>query len=185
MPRQFRILSEEIVYQDQYRTFKKLAIARDGVPGTYTYLSGKKVVVVVPLSPTGRTPIIQQFRFPLNKAKWELCAGTLDPGETWEVAAKRELQEEMGIAAKDLIQIGRGYLSSGDSDTEIYFYLTHVSDADLNGLKAPEKMDEILDLKIVTLDDLDDMSARGDLECGLAFMALYHLHRYLKAHPHG
>lgn len=178
--KKFAVVSDEIIYQDQYRTFKKLNITRDGVPGIYTCTVGKKVVIVVPLSPTGRTVMLRQYRFTIGHDKWELCAGTLDPGEDTLTAAKRELWEETGLKVDELIELGGGYLSSGDSDTFATIFLAPTTDAALDQLKTPENMDEILELKTISLDEMDGMAARGELTCGLAFSALYHLHRYLR-----
>lgn len=180
MPKKFEIISSEIVYQDKYRTFKKLNILRNGQPGVYTYMTGNNFVMVVPLSPTRRTLLLRQFRFPINQEQWELCAGTMDPGETPMQTATRELFEETGLKASRVTQIGHGLRNAGISDARVTFFVADVTDADLDAVKVPDDMDEITDLRVLPLAEVDAMVDRGELVCGGSFMALYHLHRYLK-----
>lgn len=180
MSKKFEIVSREILYQDQYRTFKKLNIARDGVPGVYTYLADRHFVGIIALSETHRTPILRQYRFPIDQEKWEICCGTIDGDEAPEITAIRKLQEETGLKVNNVIRLGQGYSNAGMSDARVTFFLAHVTDAELDQLKTPENMDEILELKVVSLDELDKMAERGELVCGATFMALYHVHRYLR-----
>ena len=44
--------------------------------------------------------LVKQFRYPYGEEIWELPAGKLNPGETPEQTAIRELEEEGGIIAK-------------------------------------------------------------------------------------
>ena len=81
------------------------------------YRSAGGVVV----GPDGRIVIVNQ-----NNDSWSLPKGHLDPGESAELAAKREIYEEAGIAQLELIkelgtyirpQIGKG--GHGDHPTRM------------------------------------------------------------------
>lgn len=52
-----------------------------------------------------RLVLIRQFRPPIRDFIYELPAGLIDPGETPEEAAKRELKEETGLDAINTISI--------------------------------------------------------------------------------
>ena len=64
-----------------------------------------------------------QYRYPVGEVILEIPAGKLDKGEEIYSAALRELKEETGICAKELIKIGEMYNSVGYSDEVIHFFV--------------------------------------------------------------
>ena len=72
--------------------------------------------------------LVEQYRAPTNKRVIELPAGLSGDvdtarGESLVEAAKRELLEETGYAARDMKQIAHGPMSSGISDEIITLFL--------------------------------------------------------------
>jgi len=61
--------------------------------------------------------LIRQFRPPVGHWVWELPAGLVDPGESPEVAALRELREETGCQG-EVVAVGPTVLSSPGLTTE-------------------------------------------------------------------
>lgn len=100
----------EIHYRDAkgiVRTWE--ALERVGIDG---------IVVMVAVTPADTVILEKQFRPPLGRDVIELPAGLVDPGESMEEAAKRELIEETGWSAKNLSFLAEGPISTGAS-TEI------------------------------------------------------------------
>lgn len=64
---------------------------------------------------------VRQFRPAVDRSCWELPAGLIDPGESPEEAAARELAEETQLAG-ELNLITRFYPSPGFSDELIYLF---------------------------------------------------------------
>jgi 8-oxo-dGTP diphosphatase len=55
---------------------------------------------------------------------WSLPKGKLDPGESWEEAALREVEEETGLRCELGDEVGRTYyLDSRGRDKEVRYYL--------------------------------------------------------------
>src|SRR5512142_2732240 len=54
-------------------------------------------VVLVPMPEPGKVVLVKQFRYPVSVWLWELPAGSIDPGESPEAAARRECHEEIGL----------------------------------------------------------------------------------------
>lgn len=64
---------------------------------------------------------VRQTRPAIRKRTWEIPAGLVDPGESPEETARRELAEEAGLGGK-LRQITSIYTSPGYSDELIYLF---------------------------------------------------------------
>lgn len=64
-------------------------------------------VCIVPLLDDGRVIVERQFRYPVNEVITEIPAGKRDSrDEAPDDAARRELREETGITAQELIPLG-------------------------------------------------------------------------------
>ena len=81
------------------------------------------IVAVVPVTDEGEMLLIRQFRPPVNNYVVEFPAGLNDRGEAPEKAAMRELLEETGYEAKEMIFLAKGPLSSGSSGELLTAYL--------------------------------------------------------------
>ena len=110
-------------------------------------------VAIVPLDDQRRVVLIHQYRHPLGRALWELPAGLLDVvGEEPVETARRELAEEVGIAATDWSVLVDVAASPGFSDESVRVFLA----CGLSEVRRPDGADdEEADLEIhrVPLDD--------------------------------
>jgi ADP-ribose pyrophosphatase len=84
---------------------------------------GAVVVLGVLDPPDGRIVLIRNYRPALERAIYELPAGTLEPGERPDACARRELLEETGFQAATVTLLGRFYTSPGMSDELMWAYL--------------------------------------------------------------
>ena len=82
-----------------------------------------------------------QYRYPVGEVILEIPAGKLDKGEDIKKAALRELQEETGLIAKDLIKIGAMYNSVGYSDEVIHFFVAKEFEKSTRSLDDGEFID--------------------------------------------
>ncbi len=92
---------------------------------------GDSVAVLVLNLNTNKIILISQFRYPAykNEDGWllETIAGIVDPNETPEETARREVQEEIGLNISTLEHISTFYPSPGGSSERIYLYYSEVS----------------------------------------------------------
>ena len=79
--------------------------------------------------------LIRQFRIAIGRELIELPAGLLEPGEEPLSCAARELEEEIGYRAKELIPLASYYSSVGFADERMHIFLT------LNPEKARHRRD--------------------------------------------
>lgn len=76
----------------------------------------------------GSFVLVRQFRKAVEMMTIEVVAGLLDPGEAFEVAARRELVEETGHSAKTLTHLGTVFASPGYVDEKIEVYFAELDD---------------------------------------------------------
>ncbi|MCV2886874.1 NUDIX domain-containing protein [Ruegeria aquimaris] len=86
--------------------------------------------VILPYDPRrDQVLIVEQFRAPVYMIgdpapwMWEAVAGMIDPGETPEQAALRELREEAHLEARALEPAGKAYSSSGSSTEFVHLFV--------------------------------------------------------------
>lgn len=87
----------------------------------YDYLEIKEGVCVLPIH-ENNIVTIKQYRYPVRSWQRELPGGFIDPGETPERAAERELLEETGYLVKELVPLGTFHPSFGSTNEKIYLF---------------------------------------------------------------
>jgi ADP-ribose pyrophosphatase len=92
---------------------------------------GDSVAVVILNLTTNKIILVNQFRYPSynNGQGWliETIAGMVDPGESPEETARREVEEEIGLNISSLEFISTFYLSPGGSSERIHLFYSEVS----------------------------------------------------------
>lgn len=114
---------------------------------------------IVPMVSRDEVVLIRQFRYSAKKTIWEIPAGTIDPGETPIVCARRELMEETGYTAKKVTPMGGFFTSPGFCEEFLHLFLATgllAGDSDLDG-------DEQLEAHVVPLEDALLKIENGDI----------------------
>jgi len=109
-----------VVYEGKYQ--------RMVVRGTWEYSerthAGGLAAIIVAVTPDDRVLFVEQFRVPLQARTIEMPAGLvgdIDAGESIEVSAVRELEEETGWTAEHAEVLLVGPTSSGASSEKVAF----------------------------------------------------------------
>jgi len=98
-----QILSSEMIYQGPVFGLRRdEVIEPTGLRTRREVITHPGSVVVLPVLPDGRIVMIRQYRHATKQYLWELVAGRMEPGETPEQGAARELAEETGYRAKKI-----------------------------------------------------------------------------------
>ena len=170
-------------------SFRKIG-ERDRLPGSFIRLvSGTFVgpdgytferemvrhvgaVCIVPLEADEDTVrCVRQYRAPLEATVLELPAGKLDvPGEDKELAARRELAEEVGVEAEQFIELGSFYNSPGFTDECTTCYLAQGLSEVGTSLQGIEE--QHMTIERVRLSELYSLVASGELVDGKTIIAL-------------
>jgi 8-oxo-dGDP phosphatase len=102
-------------------------------------------VAVLAIDEENNIVLVYQYRQPLGRRLWELPAGLLDlGGEPPHVTAARELQEEVGLSAKDWRVLVDLDTAPGFSDESVRVFRATV----LSDIGRPDSHDEEADLVV-------------------------------------
>ena len=116
-------------------------------------------VAVLPLEDDGTVWCVRQYRYPFAEELLEIPAGRLEPGETPEQAARRELAEETGLTADTLTPLGKQYATPGYCGEVLHVYLAR----GLHRGQAHPDEGEFLNMERHTLHALADLSVTDRL----------------------
>ncbi len=110
-------------------------------------------VGILPLDGQGNVLLVRQFRYPYGEELLEIPAGKLEPGEDPYECGVRELREETGCSADEIVPLGVVYPSPGYVNEKLYLYLAK----GLHAGKACPDEDEFLSVEKIKFDELLSM----------------------------
>jgi len=155
-------LSTERIFQGKVfnvdRDLVRLANGREAVVDVVRH---PRSVVLVPVPEPGHVVLIRQYRYAVHRWLWELPAGSVDPGETPEDAARRECHEEIGQVPDTIVRLAALLPTPGYCDEEMLFFR-------LSGLTVPEEPatldeDEDIEPRTFSLPEAREMIRRGEV----------------------
>ena len=129
-------------------------------------------VTVIPLQEDGTILLVRVGRLPVGRFLLEFCAGKLEPGEAPEVAAARELEEEVGRRAGCVEPIATYLTSPGFCDERMHAFLA----TDLREIPTRHEPGEEIEVVAMTVEEIDTAIADGAIEDGKT-IAAWHLAR--------
>jgi len=123
---------------------------------------------VVPLLDDNTVVMEVQYRHPVGEYLLEIPAGTLEPGESPLNCAKRELVEETGFRAQELIELGKIHMIPAYSDEEIHVFIAK----GLTPAKQNLDPDEIIEVVTYPLEKAVQMIDAGKITDALTILSI-------------
>lgn len=120
-------------------------------------------VVLVPFTAQGELILIRQYRYVIDRYVWELPAGTLEPGEALEVAARRECEEEIGLVPGRIETVGALFPTPGICDELMTFFRCSELGPPPPDSTAAKDDDEVIEPRAFPLAEVRAMLGRGDI----------------------
>ena len=159
----FRFVDEDEIYDGHVmRVVVGTFAGPDGRTFTRDVIRHPGAVAVLPLHDDGTVTLVRQYRAPLDRPLLEIPAGIRDvDGEPPEDTARRELAEEVGLAAERVEHLISFHNAPGMSDEVVDVYLAtglREVEADAQGVE-----EESMTVERHRLDDLVAMVRDGRL----------------------
>jgi 8-oxo-dGTP pyrophosphatase MutT (NUDIX family) len=158
MPFEF-IRSEVLLQGRAFKIRRDTLKTPDGRETNYEIIEHGGSVVIVPIDDEGNLLFVRQYRHATGLDLLEFPAGTRDGDEPHEECAAREVREETGMEAGNLLRVGDFYLAPGYSSEFMAVFVA----TDLTHNPLPGDDDEFLQVEKVPVNEADALFARGDV----------------------
>jgi 8-oxo-dGDP phosphatase len=137
----------------------------DGETAEREIVEHPDAVAVVPVHSDGRVVLLRQYRHPVGGSLLEIPAGKLDvDGEDPADAIRRELLEETGLVADELVELVSFHNSSGWTDECTTLYLARgLHEADRPEDFTPKAEEADMEVLLMPLAEAVDMAVRGEI----------------------
>ncbi len=147
-------------------------ITAKGTDGIYGVVHFKNTAIgIIPIDDEGNTWLVKQSRYTLNQYTWEIPEGGCPFSENPLDAAKRELEEEVGLQANQWQQLMNLHLSNSVTDEFGIVFIARDLFAGKQDLEATED----IEVKKIPLIEAIEMVKRGEITDGMSVAALLRL----------
>jgi 8-oxo-dGTP pyrophosphatase MutT (NUDIX family) len=123
---------------------------------------------VIPVRDDGHILLIDHYRFQTDTRGWEIPAGRIESGESPHDAAVRELREETGHRAREIMPLGSYHPSNGSSNQVFNLFIAR-------GVEQSgeiEDTNEVMGAQWFSPEQVRQMIGRNEIGDGLSLTGL-------------
>jgi 8-oxo-dGTP pyrophosphatase MutT (NUDIX family) len=163
--RVFRVRSDECVREE------------DGLQADFYVVENPDWVNIVALTESGEVVVIEQFRHGVDSVILEIPGGMVDPNESPEGAARRELIEETGYACGNLKLIGTSRPNPAIQNNTIFHYLAEGC-VKTHDVRFDDH--ESIVTRTLPLDTVEELIKEGSISHSLVVAEFFYLYLHKK-----
>jgi len=145
-------------------------------PHVWDIIEALGAVALIPITSSGHLLLIRQWRRAIQKIIFELPAGTLEKDEALIDCAQRELQEETGFKAKEILPFGGLYSTPGFCTEYIHLFIAKK----LTESPLPSDPQEGIDTVEVPLEKALSMIDSGEINDAKTIAGIFRYQRFAK-----
>lgn len=156
----------------------------DGSTGKLELVRHRGAAAVLPVLGSGDEPdpeiiLLRQYRYAAGGVIYEVPAGIIEPGESWEECARRELEEEAGVRAGRLVRLTTIHSTPGFTNEQIHLYAAF----DLAPGRTSPDTDEFLEVKRMRLSQAMELVRLGEVSDAKSAVTILYAARFLLPGP--
>jgi 8-oxo-dGTP pyrophosphatase MutT (NUDIX family) len=145
---------------------------RTGAAHDFYVLESGSWVNVIPLTPGQEVVLIRQYRHGTREVTLEIPGGIVEPGDSPQEAACRELREETGYEAGEMIALGFVHPNPAFLDNRCYTFIAQ--EARHTGPQALDAKEDI-EVLLKPLNEVPRLIREGQITHSLVLAAFYRL----------
>jgi ADP-ribose pyrophosphatase len=142
----------------------------DGEEKIYTRAIRRDYSTIVPFISNNEILVIRSYRHLVDSIQVEAPSGYIEDGESPCQAAKRELEEETGYAAKKIVTLGYYTLDYTMFEQKGNLFVAY--DLFNEGKKQLGKMEKI-EIDIITINEIKQLLSKGKILNAASIVAFY------------
>ena len=141
----------------------------DGMSHTFSVLKSPDCINIVPVTEDGRIILVRQHRLGNDTVTVETPGGIIDDGEDALDAAKRELREETGYVAGEIVRLRTLQMNPAIMNSNVHFFLAKGCVKEGN-----QQLDREEDIEVLTADigEVGGMIRSGEIAHVMVIAAL-------------
>lgn len=141
---------------------------RTGIEHDFYVIESMDWINIIPLTADHEVVMVRQYRHGSREVTLEIPGGLVDPGDTPESAAKRELLEETGYQAEEFVKIGVVNPNPAIFSNRCYTFLAQ------NAKKVRDPMPdqtEDIEVEFIPLSEIPLLIRKGEIDHAIVIAA--------------
>ena len=148
-----------------------------GTQATYEYVEIKHGSSVLAMEDNGDVWLVLEWKYAIDRPSLEVVSGGIEPNETPVDTAHRELREELGKSARELIPLGHVDPFTTMLRCPNYLFLARGL-ADVG--RAPEEAESNMELRRLPFDEAYALAVKGEITHGSSCVAIFRAAAWLQ-----
>ena len=174
-PEKWKTTSSRQIYQNKWMSLHEDQVELpNGRTTIYGVCEFGECVGVLPFVDDGHVTLVRQYRYVHQENhRWEMPTGGLHPGENPEQAAQRELMEESGYRAGQLLWVSTYHTSKSVCHETAHLFLGK----DLSAAEAPPDETEFFERAVLPFAEVLRMVETSEIRDSMTVIAVLHAAR--------
>ncbi len=162
------VVSTEEIYKGKVFDLLETTIREDAIEYKREIIKHNGSAVIVPVFEDLTVALVRQYRQAAEKYLLEIPAGTLEIGESPEIGAAREVEEEIGFRAGKIEKLTEFYVSPGFLTEKMYVFLA------TNFIETAQNLDEdeAISIEKFSFPELYEKIRNGEIQDAKSMVSL-------------
>lgn len=174
-----RLVSSRYVHKGNLvRLRQDRVVLPRGTEAVYEFVEIKHGSSVLAVEANGDVWLVLEWKYAIDRPSLEVVSGGIEPDETPIEAAHRELREELGKTASELISLGHVDPFTTMLRGPNYLFLARgLREAE----RAPEEAESNMELQRMPFQQAYDLALSGEITHGSSCVAIFRAAEWLRA----